>query len=389
LSGNMRHIFTSESVTEGHPDKMADQISDAVLDAVLADDPKGRVACEVLITTGICVISGEITTTTYVDVPRLARSVINDIGFNNASFGFDCTTCGILNTIQSQSPDIAMGVDTGGAGDQGLMFGYACNDTPELMPLPIMLAHKLVRQLSEVRRSGELDFLRPDGKSQVSIEYVDGRPKRVDAVVVSTQHHDTVSTEKLRAAVKKHIIDPVIPSSMVDSSTKYHINPTGRFVIGGPHGDTGLTGRKIIVDTYGGMGRHGGGAFSGKDPTKVDRSACYMARYVAKNLVAAGLAERCEVQLAYAIGVAEPVSVNVNTFGTGTVDEERLVELVRELFPLTPRGMIDHLRLRRPIYRKTAAFGHFGRTEDSFTWEATDKVEALRLGTMALATAVS
>ncbi|MDQ2947196.1 MAG: methionine adenosyltransferase [Acidobacteriota bacterium] len=384
----MRHIFTSESVTEGHPDKMADQISDAVLDAVLTDDPTGRVACEVLITTGICVVSGEITTTTYVDVPRLARSVIHDIGFNDASFGFDAKTCGILNTIQSQSPDIAMGVDTGGAGDQGLMFGYACNETPELMPLPIMLAHKLVRQLSEVRRSGKLDFLRPDGKSQVSIEYVNGKPKRVDAVVVSTQHHDSVTTEKLRTAVKKYVIDAVIPSNMVDSSTKYHINPTGRFVIGGPHGDTGLTGRKIIVDTYGGMGRHGGGAFSGKDPTKVDRSACYMARYVAKNLVAAGLAERVEVQLAYAIGVAEPVSVNVNTFGTGVVEEERLVELVREQFPLTPKGMIDHLKLRRPIYRKTAAFGHFGRTEDTFSWEATDKAEALRDGARVATAAV-
>ncbi|MDQ6760031.1 MAG: methionine adenosyltransferase [Acidobacteriota bacterium] len=367
---------------------MADQISDAVLDAVLADDPTGRVACEVLITTGICVVSGEITTTTYVDVPRLARSVIYDIGFNDASFGFDSKTCGILNTIQSQSPDIAMGVDTGGAGDQGLMFGYACNETPELMPLPIMLAHQLVRQLSEVRRAGKLNFLRPDGKSQVSIEYVNGKPKRVDAVVVSTQHHDSVTTEELREAVKKQVIDPVIPSNMVDSSTKYHINPTGRFVIGGPHGDTGLTGRKIIVDTYGGMGRHGGGAFSGKDPTKVDRSACYMARYVAKNLVAAGLAERCEVQLAYAIGVAEPVSVNVNTFGTGAVEEERLVELVREQFPLTPKGMIDHLRLRRPIYRKTAAFGHFGRTEESFSWEATDKAETLRDGARVATAAV-
>jgi len=380
LANNMRHIFTSESVTEGHPDKMADQISDAVLDAVLTDDPTGRVACEVLITTGIAVISGEITTTTYVDVPRLAREVIRDIGYSDANFGFDCKTCGILNTIQSQSPDIAMGVDTGGAGDQGLMFGYACNETEELMPLPIMLAHKLVRRLSEARREGVLDFLRPDGKSQVSIEYVNGKPKRVDAVVVSTQHHDTVETDELRTQVKKHIIDAVIPSNMVDSGTRYHINPTGRFVIGGPHGDTGLTGRKIIVDTYGGMGRHGGGAFSGKDPTKVDRSACYMARYVAKNLVAAGLAERCEVQLAYAIGVAEPVSVMVNSFGTGTVEDERLVELVREQFPLTPRGMIEHLKLRRPIYRKTAAFGHFGRTEDSFSWEKPDKAEALRAG---------
>lgn len=378
MQEKMRHIFTSESVTEGHPDKMADQISDAVLDEVLKDDPTGRVACEVLITTGICVVSGEITTRTYVDVPRLVRSVIHDIGYSDAAMGFDSKTCGIINSIQSQSPDIAMGVDTGGAGDQGLMFGFACDETPELMPLPIMMAHKLVRQLSDVRRAKGLDFLRPDGKSQVSVEYANGKPKRIDAVVVSTQHDDHISTEELRAQVKKHIIDPVVPSNMVDSGTKYHINPTGRFVIGGPHGDTGLTGRKIIVDTYGGMGRHGGGAFSGKDPTKVDRSACYMARYVAKNLVAAGLATRCEVQLAYAIGVAEPVSVMVHTFGTGVVEEERLVELVREQFPLTPKGMIEHLKLRRPIYRKTAAFGHFGRTEASFTWEATDKAGALR-----------
>jgi S-adenosylmethionine synthetase len=378
VADRMRHIFTSESVTEGHPDKMADQISDAVLDAVLAEDPTGRVACEVLVTTGICVVSGEITTNTYVDVPKLARQVISDIGFNDAAMGFDSKTCGILNTIQSQSPDIAMGVDTGGAGDQGLMFGYACDETEELMPLPIMMAHKLVRQLSDVRRNGKLKYLRPDGKSQVSVEYVDGKPARIDAVVVSTQHDDDVSTEQLRADVKKHIIDPVVPQNMTDAQTKYHINPTGRFVIGGPHGDTGLTGRKIIVDTYGGMGRHGGGAFSGKDPTKVDRSACYMARYIAKNLVAAGLAKRCEVQLAYAIGVAEPVSVMVNTFGTGTVPEERLVELVRQNFSLTPKGMIDHLKLRRPIYRKTAAFGHFGRTEDTFSWEATDKAVALK-----------
>ena len=362
---------------------MADQISDAVLDAVLKDDPKGRVACEVLVTTGICVVAGEITTTTYVDVPKLARSVIDDIGYSDAKFGFDSKTCGIINSIQSQSPDIAMGVDTGGAGDQGLMFGYACNETPELMPLPIMLAHRLVRQLSEVRRAGKLGFLRPDGKSQVSVEYANGKPKRIEAVVISTQHDDDISIEELRAQVKKHIIDPIVPSNMTDSGTHYHINPTGRFVIGGPHGDTGLTGRKIIVDTYGGMGRHGGGAFSGKDPTKVDRSACYMARYVAKNLVAAGLAERCEVQLAYAIGVAEPVSVMVNTFGTGTIDEHRLVDLVREQFPLTPKGMIDHLRLRRPIYRKTAAFGHFGRTEDTFSWEAADKADALREGSKA------
>ena len=383
----MRHIFTSESVTEGHPDKMADQISDAVLDAVMAEDPMGRVACEVLVTTGICVVSGEITTKTYVDVPRLAREVIADIGYTDAEMGFDAKTCGVLNTIQSQSPDIAMGVDTGGAGDQGLMFGFACNETPELMPLPVMLAHKLVRQLSEVRRAGTLKFLRPDGKSQVSVEYVDGKPVRIDAVVVSTQHDDEVSTETLRAEVKKHIIDPILPKNMIDANTKFHINPTGRFVIGGPHGDTGLTGRKIIVDTYGGMGRHGGGAFSGKDPTKVDRSACYMARYVAKNIVASGLADRCEVQLAYAIGVAEPVSVMVDTFGTGKIEAERLVELIRANFSLTPKGMIESLKLRRPIYRATAAFGHFGRTEDTFTWEKTDKAAALKEAAMATATA--
>ena len=378
VSDNMRHIFTSESVTEGHPDKIADQISDAVLDAVMRDDPTGRVACEVLVTTGICMVAGEITTTTYVDVPKLARRVIDGIGYNDASYGFDCHTCGVLNTIQSQSPDIAMGVDTGGAGDQGLMFGYACDETAELMPLPIMMAHKLVRQLSEVRKAGVLNFLRPDGKSQVSVEYAGGVPVRIDAVVISTQHSPDVPTEELRREVKKHIIDPVIPSNMVDGGTKYHINPTGRFVVGGPHGDTGLTGRKIIVDTYGGMGRHGGGAFSGKDPTKVDRSACYMARYIAKNLVASGLAKKCEVQLAYAIGVAEPVSVAVNAFGTGVVEEERLVQLIRDHFALTPKAMIDHLKLRRPIYQKTAAFGHFGRTEPTFSWEAADKAEALR-----------
>jgi len=373
-----KSIFTSESVTEGHPDKMADQISDAVLDAVMKDDPAGRVACEVLVTTGICVVAGEITTKTFVNVPKVAREVIADIGYTDASMGFDAKTCAVVNMIQSQSPDIAMGVDVGGAGDQGLMFGYACDETAELMPLPIMMAHKLCQKLSEVRRAGELKFLRPDGKSQVSVEYEDGQAVRIDAVVVSTQHADSVSTPKLRDAVRKHIIDAVIPKEMVDRRTKYHINPTGRFVIGGPHGDTGLTGRKIIVDTYGGMGRHGGGAFSGKDPTKVDRSACYMARYIAKNLVAAKLATRCEVQLAYAIGVAEPVSVLVNTFGTGKVDEGKLTELVREHFPLTPKGMIDYLKLRRPIYRKTAAFGHFGRPE--FTWEKTDKAKALRAG---------
>jgi S-adenosylmethionine synthetase len=384
----MSHIFTSESVTEGHPDKIADQVSDAVLDAVLKDDPKGRVACETLVTTGICVVAGEITTKTYVDVPKLVRSVINEIGYNDAAYGFDGNTCAVVNMIQSQSPDIAMGVDTGGAGDQGLMFGYACDETPELMPLPISMAHKLVQRLSESRRAKELKYLRPDGKSQVSVEYVDGKPKRIDAVVISIQHDDDVSTEQLRAEVKKFIIDAVVPSDMVDSQTKFHINPTGRFVIGGPHGDTGLTGRKIIVDTYGGMGRHGGGAFSGKDPTKVDRSACYMARYVAKNLVASGLASRVEVQLAYAIGVAEPVSIMVNTFGTGKVDDARLAEVVRETFSLTPAGMIEHLNLRRPIYQKTAAFGHFGRSEETFPWEATDKAAALREAAHTMAAAV-
>ncbi len=365
-------------MTEGHPDKIADQISDAVLDAVLAEDPTGRVACEVLVTTGTCIVAGEITTKTYVDVQRIARSTNDYVGYNDATYGFDAHTCGVHNLSQSQSPDISMGVDTGGAGDQGLMFGYACDETAELMPLPIMMAHKLVQRLSTVRREGGLDFLRPDGKSQVSVEYVGGVPKRIEAVVISTQHSADVSIEELRREVKKHIIDPVVPSAMVDSQTKYHINPTGRFVVGGPHGDTGLTGRKIIVDTYGGMGRHGGGAFSGKDPTKVDRSACYMARYIAKNLVAAKLATRVEVQLAYAIGVAEPVSVTVNTFGTGAIPDDRFTELVRENFSLTPRGIIDALNLRRPIYRKTAAFGHFGRTEEGFTWEVADKAEALK-----------
>src|SRR5580693_644643 len=373
-----KHLFTSESVTEGHPDKVADHISDAVLDAVLAQDPTARVACEVLVTTGICIVAGEITTTAHIDVPSIARKTIADIGYTDAAFGYDAKTCGVLNVVQTQSPDIAMGVDTGGAGDQGLMFGYACNETPELMPLPIQMAHRLCEKLSKVRRAGTIKYLRPDGKSHVSVEYVAGKPTRIDAVVISTQHGDDVSTEQLRADVRKFIIDPVIPQNMVDANTKYHINPTGRFVIGGPHGDTGLTGRKIIVDSYGGMGRHGGGAFSGKDPTKVDRSACYMARYIAKNIVASGLATRVEVQLAYAIGVAEPVSVMVHTFGTGQVEEERMVELVRELFPLTPKGMIDHLKLRRPIYRLTAAFGHFGRTEPSFSWEAKDKAAELR-----------
>ena len=378
MADSRRFLFTSESVTEGHPDKIADQISDAVLDAVLAEDPTGRVACEVLVTTGTCLVAGEITTNTYVDVQRIARGTIEYVGYNDATYGFDSSTCGVHNLIQSQSPDISMGVDTGGAGDQGLMFGFACDETPELMPLPIMLAHKLVRQLSTVRREGGLNFLRPDGKSQVSVEYAGNVPKRIEAVVISTQHSPEVSTEELRREVKKHIIDPIVPSNMVDSQTKYHINPTGRFVVGGPHGDTGVTGRKIIVDTYGGMGRHGGGAFSGKDPTKVDRSACYMARYIAKNIVASKLASRCEVQLAYAIGVADPVSVSVDTFGTGVIPDERFTELVRENFPLTPRGIIDHLKLRRPIYRQTAAFGHFGRSEPAFTWEATDKAGALQ-----------
>jgi S-adenosylmethionine synthetase len=324
-------------------------------------------------------VAGEITTqpNCRLDIQGIARSTIHEIGYNNAEYGFDGETCGVVNVLQQQSGDIAMGVDTGGAGDQGLMFGFACDETPELMPLPIMLAHKLVRRLSEVRRAGILDFLRPDGKSQVSVEYVNGKPRRIDAVVVSTQHAD-IPIEVVRAGVRQQVIDAVIPAGMVDAGTKYHINPTGRFVIGGPHGDTGLTGRKIIVDTYGGMGRHGGGCFSGKDPTKVDRSACYMARYVAKNIVAAGLATRCEVQLAYAIGVAEPVSVSVDTFGTAAIDEERIVELIRAHFPLTPKGMIEHLQLRRPVYRRTAAFGHFGRTEDTFTWEAADRAGLLR-----------
>ena len=378
MADNQRHLFTSESVTEGHPDKIADQISDAILDAVLAEDPTGRVACETLVTTGTAIVAGEITTEVHLHVPKIVRGTIEYVGYNDASYGFDCHTCGVHDLIQTQSPDIAMGVDTGGAGDQGLMFGYACDETPELMPLPIMMAHKLVQRLSLARREGILEFLRPDGKSQVSVEYVGNQPRRIEAVVISTQHAPEVGTEELRQAVKKQIIDAVVPSNMVDSQTKYHINPTGRFVVGGPHGDTGVTGRKIIVDTYGGMGRHGGGAFSGKDPTKVDRSACYMARYIAKNLVAAKLASRCEVQLAYAIGVAEPVSVTVNTFGTGTVADSRFTSLVRENFKLTPMGIIDALKLRRPIYRKTAAFGHFGRTEETFTWEATDKAEALK-----------
>jgi S-adenosylmethionine synthetase len=365
-------------VTEGHPDKLADQISDAVLDAVLSSDPNGRVACETLVTTGLCMIAGEITTTEKVDYTQVARETIREVGYTQAEFGFDYETCAVVTSLGQQSPDIAMGVDPGGAGDQGLMFGYACNETEELMPLPITLAHKLVRRLSELRRSDELDYLRPDGKSQVTVEYAGGKPVRIDAVVVSTQHRDDVKQDKIKADVIEHVIRPVIPGSMVDADTKYHINPTGRFVRGGPHGDAGLTGRKIIVDTYGGMGRHGGGAFSGKDPTKVDRSACYMARHIAKNIVAAELATRCEVQLAYAIGVAEPVSVMVDTFGTGAVDDIQLASLVRAVFPLTPKGIIEYLDLRRPIFKQTAAFGHFGRSEPGFTWEKTDKAPILK-----------
>ena len=373
------HLFTSESVTEGHPDKIADQVSDAILDACLTEDPYSRVACETLTATGLVVIAGEITTKAYVDFQSLVRGVITSIGYDNALYGFDSNTCAVISTINKQSGDIAMGVDTGGAGDQGMMFGYASNETPELMPLPISLAHQLTRKLSEVRKNGMLNYLRPDGKSQVTVEYDQNKkPVRVDAVVISSQHADNVSTDQIRQDILKHVIQAVIPAKLLDADTKYHINPTGRFVIGGPMGDSGLTGRKIIVDTYGGMGRHGGGAFSGKDPTKVDRSAAYMARYVAKNIVAAGLADRCEVQLAYAIGVVEPVSVLVDTFGTGKVDETRLEELVRENFELTPRGIIDSLNLRRPIYRKTASYGHFGRTEPEFTWEATDKAATLK-----------
>jgi S-adenosylmethionine synthetase len=373
-----KYLFTSESVTEGHPDKIADQISDAVLDAVMTDDPMGRVACETLVTTGLVVIAGEITTKTYVDFADLSREVIKDVGYTRAKYGFDSETCGVICAIKKQSDDIAMGVDTGGAGDQGLMFGFACDETPELMPMPIQLAHQLTKRLADVRKSGKIDFLRPDGKSQVTVEYIEGRPARVDTAVISTQHSEKVSQRDLTDAIINEVIKPVIPAEMLDSKTKFHINPTGRFVIGGPMGDAGLTGRKIIVDTYGGYSRHGGGALSGKDPTKVDRSACYMARYVAKNIVAAGLATKVEVQIAYAIGVAEPVSVMTDTFGTGVIPDSQITELIRANFKLTPKGIIETLDLRRPIYRPTAAYGHFGRTGPGFTWEKTDKADAIR-----------
>jgi S-adenosylmethionine synthetase len=378
MSRNGRYLFTSESVTEGHPDKIADQVSDSVLDAILAQDPTARVACETLVTTGLAIIAGEITTSCTFDFQKVVRDTIKDVGYTQSDYGFDAETCSVLSSIHGQSPDIAMGVDPGGAGDQGLMFGYACRETEELMPLPIMLAHKLVKGLSCARRDGVLDYLRPDGKSQVSVEYENGMPVRVDTVVVSTQHSEDVSRETLTEDITDKIISRVIPPEMYDKKTRVLVNPTGRFVVGGPHGDAGVTGRKIIVDTYGGAAPHGGGAFSGKDPTKVDRSACYMARYVAKNVVAAGLADRCLVQLAYAIGVAEPVSVLIDSYGTGKIGDEKISDIVRNHFKLTPKGIIETLNLRRPIYKKTAAFGHFGRTEPEFTWEKTDKAEAMR-----------
>ena len=374
-----RFLFTSESVTEGHPDKMCDQISDAILDEVLRQDARGRVACETMVLTGLVMIGGEITTTAQVDYGKVARETVKEIGYTRAKYGFDAETCGVIVAVNTQSPDIAMGVDTGGAGDQGLMFGYACDETPELMPTPIQYAQQLVRKLSEARRSGDLNYLRPDGKSQVTVEYDNGKPVRVDTVVISTQHSPEAATEQIREDIIDHIIKPTIPEHLLDKDTKFYVNPTGRFVVGGPQGDTGLTGRKIIVDTYGGAAPHGGGAFSGKDPTKVDRSACYMARYIAKNVVAAGIASRCQVQLAYAIGVAEPVSVYVDCFGTAKIDEVKLSEIIRANFHLTPKGIIESLDLRRPIYKQTAAFGHFGRSDvDGFSWEKTNRAEKLR-----------
>ena len=380
------YLFTSESVSEGHPDKVADQISDAILDAILEQDKLARVACETLVTTGMALIAGEITTSAWVDMPEVVRQTIREIGYNSSTMGFDWQSCAVMTSIDKQSPDIAQGVDEGagldldqGAGDQGLMFGYACNETPVLMPMPIYFAHKLTKRQSEVRKSNTLPWLRPDAKSQVTIEYQDNRPKRIEAIVLSTQHDESISYEKLKEAVMAEIIMPVLPKEMLDADTKFYINPTGRFVIGGPVGDCGVTGRKIIVDTYGGKGSHGGGAFSGKDPSKVDRSSSYMGRYVAKNIVAAGLASEVEVQVAYAIGISQPVSINVNSFGTGKLPDSRIKELILEHFDLRPKAIIHHLDLLRPIYRKTAAYGHFGREDDSFTWERTDKAEALRL----------
>lgn len=375
-----KYLFTSESVTEGHPDKIADQISDAILDAIYKDDPRGRVACETLVTRGMAYVAGEITTSCYVEIPKIIRETIKNIGYTDPYYGFDYLTCGVITAIQEQSPDIAKGVDTGGAGDQGMMFGYAIKETQELMPLPIILAHKLVRRLAQIRKEKLVDYLRPDGKSQVTVEYHNGEPARVDAIVLGAHHSPKVKTEDLRKDIKRLVVDYVIPKALRDNKTRIFINATGRFEVGGPQADTGVTGRKIMVDTYGGFGRHGGGCFSGKDPTKVDRSACYIARYIAKNIVAADLADKCELQLAYVIGVADPVSIMVNTFGTGKVSEERLIKLIRENFDMTPRGIIQTLKLHRPIYRQTACYGHFGRNENGFTWEETDKIDALRKG---------